>query len=127
MSSDDTLDKYNTWIEEDDYNKSSTVGVTVSYRGGAKILFGIDKTRPGSDRTVSIIKKYTELTQSEANSLRNSAESNKTEEANKIARRMIRQATGAQSEEERDSHPIRAYVTSKVGGQTIFVDVSEDP
>lgn len=123
MSSDDTLDKYNTWIEEDDYNKSSTVGVTVSYRGGAKILFGIDKTRPGSDRTVSIIKKYTESTQSEANS----AESNKTEEANKIARRMIRQATGAQSEEERDSHPIRAYVTLKVGGQTIFVDVSEDP
>lgn len=125
MSSNSTLDRYDTWIDEEDYKTGSTIGVKVCYRNGARIRFDIDHSVPGSNHTVSLIRKYVRsdgMTEDEANSLRSSAD--KVEETNKIARRMIRQATREQSEEERVSYPIRAYVITEEG---FFVDVTEEP
>jgi hypothetical protein len=127
MSSNGTLDRYDTWIDEEDYKTGSTIAVKVCYRGDMRIRFLIDHGLSGSDRSVSLIKKYTNagMTQSEAYSLSTGAD--KVEETNKVARRMIQQATKDQSDVERASYPIRAYVERKVFGDTVWVDVTEPP
>lgn len=103
---------------------SSTIGLKVYYLGGDNVRFDVDEGKAGSAITAPLIKKYITggVTANERTSFRSAAESDRGEETNKIARRII---NSDQTDEDSVNYPIKAYVVTEEG--TVFVDVSEAP
>lgn len=118
---------YTTRISKEEYMNSSTIGLKVYYLGGDNIRFDVDEGKPGSASTAPLIKRYigAGVTANERTSFRSAAESDRGEETNKIARRIINSAKGDQTDEDSVNYPIKAYVVTEEG--TVFVDVSEAP
>jgi hypothetical protein len=119
--------KYTTRLSQEEYDATSTIGVMVTHAGNSKMTFETDERKPGGTRMAEIVKKYLGPSSSETIAYIHSEASARAEVANCIARRIIRNATEEQSEDERRDHPLKPYVIIEEAGKNVFVDISELP